>query len=269
MNYKCKNHTFKEALGSCQTCGEHFCENCLFMDGDYNYCKEHNINFDLISFNFERNSMEKEMITISRKTKKNIRFKRVLFGSVWFIAFYIALWLLFAIIFYLFTPGEYSTFEEGYSYGNEASEKFVESGGRILLIFLSAFISFILSYKGLLPGTSEGKKIKMTYSNIEKKKENNKAHSISKLFYSIIKNPNKLIAIYILWVSLHLILFVTSGNFISYDGEFLLFRERFYPFSEYSDLKDYDLTELIVYLIIPFTIYLFIRLWTKNKDNNN
>ncbi len=82
---------------------------------------------------------------------------------------------------------------------------------------------------------------------------------------NIFNNQYKLKAVYLLWATFHIILFVISGNFISkYKGVFL-YEKDFYPFSSYSKLKDYDASELIVYLIIPLSLYYFIQLWQKRK----
>ena len=87
---------------------------------------------------------------------------------------------------------------------------------------------------------------------------------MNNIFHNV---SNRLKAIYLLWATLNLIIFVTSGNFLSYSGKFLIFEYKFYPFSQYSELGDYDLSELIVYLIVPISIYLFIKLWKKRSIN--
>lgn len=74
---------------------------------------------------------------------------------IWFVVFYFSLWLLFAVIYYLDAGGEYSSFEEGYSYGTEAGTKFIEIGGRIFIIIISLVLAGILTYKGKLPGTKD------------------------------------------------------------------------------------------------------------------
>lgn len=98
--------------------------------------------------------------------------KKLLFGFIWCGVFYISLWLLFAIIYYLYAGGEYSSFEEGYSYGAEAGTNLVEMGGRIFIIFISLILSGILTYKGMLPGTKD----KITISSEDKSiNENNRS----------------------------------------------------------------------------------------------
>jgi len=262
MRNVCKNHSNKEAVGFCQTCGEYFCEKCLRVDGDYYYCREH---FSKLDFNDVPNSiLEMESTFIDTTKKKNNSLKKWLFGFIWFVIFYFSLWLLIGIIFSFSNSGDYSNFEEGYRYGSEVGTEFAESGGRILTLFLSAFISFILSYKGILPGTRNGKKIKIAYNSLRTKNITTNINSYAML--NFIKNTARLKAIYLLWVSFHLILFVISGNFITESGRFFIFENSFYPFDKYSTIRDYDLSELIVYLIVPISIYFFAKLWYKNKN---
>lgn len=86
--------------------------------------------------------------------------------------------------------------------------------------------------------------------------------------------PNKIKAIYLLWFTLHLVLLLINWSFT---GSYYL--KYFYPFSrgatnrqniftlrmEQFDLRVYDYSEFIIYLITPIVIYLFIYLWRK-KD---
>lgn len=90
--------------------------------------------------------------------------KKLFFGFIWCGVFYISLWLLFAIIYYFYAGGEYSSFEEGYSHGSEAGTNLVEMGGRIFIIIISMILAGILTYKGMLPGT----KNKITISSGDK-----------------------------------------------------------------------------------------------------
>jgi hypothetical protein len=80
--------------------------------------------------------------------------KKLLFGIAWFVVFYISLLLLVGII-HLFLGEGQTSFQEGYEVGLTRGAEFVESGGRILIIMISAILSGILSYKGILPGTKE------------------------------------------------------------------------------------------------------------------
>jgi hypothetical protein len=73
-------------------------------------------------------------------------------------------------------------------------------------------------------------------------------------------NPQKTKALYLVWVLVHFILFLTSGNFISQ------YKDDFYPFIGYRvDLSDYDYSEFMVYAIIPLGIFYFLKLW-RNKN---
>ncbi|MBK6913016.1 MAG: hypothetical protein IPH11_04870 [Ignavibacteriales bacterium] len=92
--------------------------------------------------------------------------------------------------------------------------------------------------------------------------------------------PNKIKAIYLLWFTLHLVLLLinwsfTGSNYLKYfypfskgaaTGEFILtFPDSFPLRMEQFDLRVYDYSEFIIYLIAPVVIYLFIYLWRK-KD---
>lgn len=81
--------------------------------------------------------------------------KKILFGILWTGVFYVLLWLLFAIIYYLYAGGDYSNFDEGYEHGSEVGAQLGEMGGRIFIFIISVILSGILTYKGMLPGTKD------------------------------------------------------------------------------------------------------------------
>ena len=87
-----------------------------------------------------------------------------------------------------------------------------------------------------------------------------------KKFHSAI--PNRIKAIYLTWVGIHLTLFLLSGNFL------LKQRSAFFPFRahwshNFFDIDVYDIKEFIFYLIIPIIIYTIIKLWNQNDKNEN
>lgn len=89
----------------------------------------------------------------------SILMKKILFGILWTGVFYILLWLLFAIIYYLYAGGDYSSFAEGYAHGFEVGTTLGEMGGRIFIFIISGILSGILTYRGMLPGTKDKTKI--------------------------------------------------------------------------------------------------------------
>ena len=195
--------------------------------------------------------------------KKNYFITKLKFFAVWFVVLYFSLWLLFLILFYLSRIGQYKSLEEIYNVGiGYAYDEL-----RISFISISIIFSIIFSYKEVILGKDSIKKLKQFYNKINK----NKKYYFEKgrhVMLDHLKDSNKLNALYILWATVHLIFFVTSGNFISYYGKFLVFKKPFYPFSQYSNFEDYDISEFIVYLIIPVAIYFFIKLW-KNKTKES
>ena len=63
---------------------------------------------------------------------------------------------------------------------------------------------------------------------------------------------------YLAWVVLHLgfLLIASDGPFDSDN----MGSDYFWPFSAYTELEEYDITELLVYTIFPFVILLIISL---------
>jgi len=89
-----------------------------------------------------------------------------------------------------------------------------------------------------------------------------------KIIDTLKKSPSRYKAIYLLWATFHLILFVTSGNFITYHRSFFDFRMEFFPFEGGFSFEHYDLSEFIVYLVLPISLYYFIILWRKKEKTN-
>jgi len=91
-----------------------------------------------------------------------------------------------------------------------------------------------------------------------------------KKFFTTI--PNRIKAIYLIWVGIHLSLLIFSGNFLLKQSRNT---EKFFPSFPWRPrwqdtlwdirIRVYDITEFIFYLIIPIIIYAFIKLWNK-KD---
>ncbi len=82
---------------------------------------------------------------------------------------------------------------------------------------------------------------------------------LSDYFRSI---PNKIKALYLIWIFFHFILFLLSGNAI------IKYRMDFFPFSYsgkkyFFDINSYDYSEFIIYNISPIIIYSVIYLWRK------
>jgi hypothetical protein len=87
---------------------------------------------------------------------------------------------------------------------------------------------------------------------------------MKKFFASI---PNRIKAIYLTWVSIHLTLFLLSENFLFNQGRWT---SGFFPLragweNNFFYLESYDITEFIFYLTIPVIFYFIIKLW-KKKD---
>lgn len=75
----------------------------------------------------------------------------------------------------------------------------------------------------------------------------------------------QLLAAYICWVMLHLIFLVAGDNFFGYidTNQYLgVVKNEFFPFEdEYGHyMRVYDITEFIIYSILPVAVYWAIRL---------
>jgi hypothetical protein len=84
------------------------------------------------------------------------------------------------------------------------------------------------------------------------------------------KASNRIKGIYLLWVSIHITLWLVSGNFFSkttYEAK------SFFPFhTNWSDLgfdnwKVYDISELLVYTLVPLVLYYSFRLIFGKEKN--
>jgi hypothetical protein len=78
----------------------------------------------------------------------------------------------------------------------------------------------------------------------------------------------KLIGFYILWLTLHFVLFILSlNNPKHYFGT--IPQKKFWPFSKLSFSYSYDYTELLIYAIVPAAIVIALKLIsTSNKTEN-
>jgi len=76
----------------------------------------------------------------------------------------------------------------------------------------------------------------------------------------------KLKSVYLIWLSINFIFFLTSGNFMNMNlSRYLfLYNEDFYPFDGFYH-KTYDITEFIIYSILPISIYFIVKLWRKKE----
>jgi hypothetical protein len=87
--------------------------------------------------------------------------------------------------------------------------------------------------------------------------------TLRKFFQSI---PNKIKALYLVWLLIHFILFLISINEDPY------YKRYFYPFKgrydNFFDLKSYDYSEFLIYILSPIFIYAIIYLWKKSKKYN-
>ncbi len=101
-----------------------------------------------------------------------------------------------------------------------------------------------------------------------------------KKFFTTI--PNRIKAIYLIWFAIHLSLLIFSGNFLLKQSgraeTFFWFRYDWTHSFGFNwrnrmfDVRVYDITEFIFYLMIPIIIYAFIKLWNKkdaNKTDSN
>ncbi len=99
---------------------------------------------------------------------------------------------------------------------------------------------------------------------------------------TIIKSiPNRLKAIYVIWVFLHLVLLLLAGYYrvgeygSFFDKDFFPFEETgsYYPNNRSTDLtfnlSSYDISEFFIFTLIPIVVYLFFFYWggkiKKNK----
>lgn len=67
------------------------------------------------------------------------------------------------------------------------------------------------------------------------------------------------IGFYLVWVLLHIILLLTNWKSNDYSSE------KIWPFSEYSELKHYDLTEFLLYTVVPLILIIIINLFKEPK----
>lgn len=85
--------------------------------------------------------------------------------------------------------------------------------------------------------------------------------------------PNRVKAIYLIWATLHFILYVSSGNFLTFDSRKMAWEDvlqYIYPGSYDGtftfDIKYYDYSDFLLYLIIPILIYFIYYYWKKPND---
>lgn len=94
-----------------------------------------------------------------------------------------------------------------------------------------------------------------------------------KQFFTTI--PNRLKAVYLLWIFIHFVLFLLGSSFE--------YREYFYPIGRVAtdkyynltriydkgiafDLDVYDYSEFLLYVVTPIVIYFVLRLWNKKDE---
>ena len=74
--------------------------------------------------------------------------------------------------------------------------------------------------------------------------------------------PNRLKAIYLIWVGVNFIFLLASGNVFRH-------KDWFYPIGwrglRFDAIQNYDYSEFLIYIIIPLILYYVIKLWNK-KD---
>jgi hypothetical protein len=82
--------------------------------------------------------------------------------------------------------------------------------------------------------------------------------------------PNKLKAGYLVWVTIHFVLYVISGNFLTFDIRFMVRYEdtlkEIYPIE--GELGSYDYSEFLLYLLLPVLIYFVYYYWNKKEGKN-
>lgn len=67
------------------------------------------------------------------------------------------------------------------------------------------------------------------------------------------KITSKEISSYLIWIAVNLLLLLSLGTIKFSNGEF-------YPFEGFDEIKDYDISEFLVYTIIPLLIIIAIKL---------
>lgn len=81
----------------------------------------------------------------------------------------------------------------------------------------------------------------------------------AKDFLDLDKTNDKIIlGIYVLWVVIQIILFASQGDGILADV-------RFFPFSEHSELEDYDYREFFCYTLTPILLFLVYKLFKPSE----
>ena len=73
-------------------------------------------------------------------------------------------------------------------------------------------------------------------------------------------NTKKVIGVFLVWVLIQLVLLLVNWN------SNLSARDSIWPFSENSELGDYDLTEFLLYTIVPLFGFIIFILFKDSKD---
>ncbi len=87
-----------------------------------------------------------------------------------------------------------------------------------------------------------------------------------KTFLATIPNRHK--AIYLGWFFLHLILYISSGNFLIFGHRVSEAMDYIYPSSWRGfrfNVESYDYSDFILYLVAPILLYYIITLWKKKN----
>lgn len=78
------------------------------------------------------------------------------------------------------------------------------------------------------------------------------------------KIPNRIIANYLIWVAANLIVLAVFGRLEFGQSKSLFGSCGFYPFGGLTEIDDYDISEFLVYTIVPFLVILAI--WLRKSS---
>jgi len=75
---------------------------------------------------------------------------------------------------------------------------------------------------------------------------------------------NRVKSVYLVWAGINLVMYIVSGNFLTFDNRFMTeyeAPEEIYPFG--GGIKYYDYSDFILYLALPILIYFIYYYWNK------
>ena len=84
-------------------------------------------------------------------------------------------------------------------------------------------------------------------------------HKLERVFG--INISKEIVGYYLVWFSLHLILLLVHWEVNEYANA------RFWPFSEHARLEHYDLSEFLLYILIPLIILVVLNLFKKTENH--